>query len=60
MVHVMGYDRFLGAEIGEKWKRGTGGTYGHLSEISSKDAGDVVGCVLFALPVEGFSVLGNA
>lgn len=36
---------------------GRTGTYGHLSEIAPKDAGDVMGGVVFGLPVEGFSVL---
>lgn len=41
-------------------RRKADGAYGHLSEISPKDAGDVVGGVVFAFPVEGLSVLGGA
>lgn len=46
-------------EIGEEVERRTGGTYRHLNEVPTKDAGDVVGGVVFGLPVEGLSVLGS-
>lgn len=37
----------------------TGGTYGHLGEITTKDACDVVRCIVFGLPIEGLAVLGS-
>jgi len=33
--------------------------FGHLSEVSSENTGDIVGGVVFAFPVEGLSVAGR-
>lgn len=57
MVHVMGDDGFLIEDMREGAGGRTGGTYGHLGEVAAKDARDIVGGVVFGLPIEGFSVL---
>lgn len=58
MVHIIGYYRFLKNDIHRKTKtRQMKETYGHLREVSSKDARHIVSRVCFLFPIEVFAIL---
>ena len=58
MVHIIGYHRFLKNDFNCRTKiRQMKETYGHLREVSSKDACYIVSRVVLLFPIKVFAVL---